>query len=169
MEILLTAEAIQKRVREMSEEISRDYRGKNLLLIGVLNGSFLFLADLVRNLSIPCAVDFISLQSYNGASSTGAVRTLLDLRREISDYCALIVEDIVDTGLTLSYLLNTLQARRPKSLEICVLADKAECRKVPVPIRYVGFTVPNRFLVGYGLDYEGQYRQLPYIGVLDAP
>ena len=164
--ILFQPEQIRRRIQELAKEISRDYQGKNLVLVGVLKGSVLFLSDLMRALTISCSVDFISLSSYDGDASSGVVRVLLDLRETAEGKDLLIVEDIVDTGLTLAYLKQNLQTRNPNSLAICALLDKPDCRKVPVEVRYTGFRVPNDFLVGYGLDYNEKYRQLPYIGVL---
>ena len=164
--ILFTEERIRRRIQELGEQISRDYRGKTPILIGVLKGSILFLSDLLRTLTIHCSVDFISLSSYNGSASTGVVRLLLDLCENVSGKDVIIVEDIVDTGLTISYLMQNLSTRKPKTLEICTLLDKTECRKIAVPLRYVGFKVPDEFVVGYGLDYNERYRHLPYIGVL---
>lgn len=164
--VLFDAAALKKRIKELAARISRDYAGKNPVLVGVLKGSALFLADLAREMTIPCTLDFVSMASYEGESSTGEVRLLLDLRGNPHGRHVLIVEDIVDTGLSLSSLVDNLKGKRPASLEICVLLDKEECRKIPVKTKYVGFAIPNRFVVGFGLDYNEQYRQLPYIGVL---
>ncbi|MBI4248702.1 MAG: hypoxanthine phosphoribosyltransferase [Elusimicrobia bacterium] len=166
-EILISREKIQSRVRELGEEISRDYAGKPLMLIGVLKGSFIFLADLMRHITIPCSVEFICLSSYEGGTeSTGIVRMLLDLRSDSSGREVLIVEDIVDSGLTLNYLMDNLRTRHPASLEVCTLLNKPEERKIPVPVKYTGFEIPNKFVVGYGLDFQECYRNLSYIGVL---
>ncbi len=165
--VLLTEEQIQRRVAELGAQISKDYEGKELHLIGVLRGAVMFLADLMRSLSIPCSCDFIAISSYGmDTKSTGVVRILKDLDDSIQGRHVLIVEDIVDTGLTLNYILNLIRARNPASVRVCALLDKPERRIVPVTIHYVGFTIPNRFVVGYGLDYRQQYRNLPYIGVL---
>jgi hypoxanthine phosphoribosyltransferase len=134
--------------------------------VGILKGSVTFLADLMREIDLPCQLDFISLASYSGRSSSGVVQLLLDLREDISGKDVVVVEDIVDTGLTLSYLQENLRTRGPKSLELCTLLDKPECRKAQVQPKYVGFRIPNEFVVGYGLDYRERYRNLPYIGVL---
>lgn len=164
--VLLDAVKIRARVKALAAKISKDYAGKDPVLVGVLKGSALFLADLVREMTIPCSMDFVSMASYEGEASTGEVRLLLDLRQNPHGKHVLIVEDIVDTGLSLSSLVDNLKAKRPASIEICVLLDKAECRKIPVKARYVGFEIPNRFVVGYGLDYNEKYRHLPYVGVL---
>lgn len=164
--VLLPPEQIQEKIEALAQRISRDYKGRPLVLIGVLKGSVIFLADLLRRLTIPCMVDFISLSSYTGNASSGVVRMLLDLKEEITGKDVLVVEDIVDTGLTLSYLIENLKTRQPGSLEVCVLLDKKECRKVPLSAKYTGFEVPNRFVVGYGLDYNEAYRNLPYVGIL---
>lgn len=166
-EVLFTAPRIQTRVREMGAEILRDYRDRRPLMIGVLNGCFPFMADLVRAMDTHLEVDFMSVSSYGlGSQSSGVVRILKDLNQSIQNRHVLLVEDIIDTGLTARYLLDNLLTRRPASLEFCVLLDKVEARAEAVPLRYVGFECPNRFLVGYGLDWRGLYRNLPYIGVL---
>lgn len=165
-EVLFDSETIRKRVTELAAQLSKDYAGKDPILVGVLKGSALFLADLVREMTIPCAIDFVSMASYEGESSTGEVRLLLDLRGNPHGRHVIIVEDIVDTGLSLSSLVDNLKGKHPASVEICVLLDKEECRKIPVATRYVGFKIPNRFVIGYGLDYNEKYRQLPYVGVL---
>lgn len=168
-EILLPAETIGKRVREMGEEISRDFQGKGpLLMIGLLKGSLLFLADLVRAISVDVEVDFISISSYsNRASSSGSVRLLRDLDRDVYDRHIIVVEDIIDSGLSLSYIRNALRARNPKSIAIAALLDKPGRRTTDVPVEYIGFEIPDRFVVGYGLDYGERYRGLPYIAILD--
>lgn len=165
-EILIPPRKIQQRIKELGAEISSDYAGKSLTLVGVLKGCVMFLPDLLKNMKIDCSVDFICLSSYSGTDSTGIVRILLDLREDIQGKDVLIIEDIVDSGLTLGYLFENLRTRRPLSLEICTLLDKPDCRKVHIPIKYTGFTVPNRFVVGYGLDHNEIYRNLPYVGVL---
>ncbi|MGB2896375.1 MAG: hypoxanthine phosphoribosyltransferase [Anaerolineales bacterium] len=165
--VLLTKEEISLRVAELAQQISDDYRERgNLYLVGVLKGAFIFLADLVRELTIPHAVDFMAVSSYgNSATSSGAVRILMDLRAPIENRDILLVEDIVDTGQTISYLHKTLQGRRPASLKSCVLVQKE--RDVPQdPIDYLGFTIPDVWVVGYGLDYAETYRTLPYLAEL---
>jgi len=163
--ILISQEQIQQRIAEMGEEISRDYHGKKPVMVGVLRGSFVFLADLIRSISIPIEVDFISVASYgNAKTSSGVVRLVQDLSTNIQDRDVILVEDIVDTGLTLSYLIDNLKTREPKSLSLCSFLDKHEKRKVKVPLKYVGFKIPDKFVVGYGLDHAQHYRNLPYIG-----
>ena len=166
-EILVQADDLRHRVRQLGEEISRDYADKDLLLIGVLKGAVFFLADLMREIEAPCEVDFMAVASYGSATeSSGVVRILKDLDTPIEGRDVLIVEDIVDSGLTLQYLLRTLEARGPASLEVCALLTKPERRKVDVPIRYVGFEIPDRFAIGYGLDHAERYRNLPYVASL---
>lgn len=164
--VLLDGPAIQGRIRELGAEISRDYAGRRLVLVGILRGGVVFLADLMRSVTVDCSVDFMCLSSYSGKGSTGVVRVLLDLRASAEGRDLLVVEDIVDTGLTLHYLLENLKTRNPRSVEVCVLLDKPECRKVEVKARYVGFQIRNEFVVGFGLDYNERYRNLPYVGVL---
>ena len=166
-EILVQPDELQHRVRELGAEISRDYAGSDLLLIGVLKGAVFFLADLMRHIEIPCEVDFMAVSSYGSATdSSGVVRILKDLDTPIEGRHVLIVEDIVDSGLTLQYLLRTLQGRGPASLEVCALLTKPDRREVEIRCRYVGFEIPNRFVIGYGLDYAERYRDLPYIATL---
>ncbi len=166
-QILIDEEALQARIAELGQEISADYAGRDVLLIGVLKGAVFFLSDLMRAIDVPCEVDFMAVASYGSATdSSGVVRILKDLDASIEGREVLIVEDIVDSGLTLSYLLRALEARRPASLEVCALLTKPERRKVELPIRYVGFEIPNRFAVGYGLDHGERYRNLPYVAVL---
>src|ERR671933_746653 len=166
-EILVQADELEHRVRELGAEISRDYAGRDLVLVGVLKGAVFFLSDLMRHIEVPCEVDFMAVASYGSATdSSGVVRILKDLDAAIDGRNVLIVEDIVDSGLTLSYLLRTLQARHPRSLEVCALLTKPERRKVDLPIRYVGFEIPNRFAIGYGLDYAERFRNLPYVAAL---
>ncbi|MGA8260365.1 MAG: hypoxanthine phosphoribosyltransferase [Arenicellales bacterium] len=167
-EVLITEEQIDKRVAEFAEQVSRDYAGKGeLVLVGVLKGAFILLADLSRRLSIPRRVEFIALSSYGQTSiSTGAVRLIMDLRSDIEGKHVLIVEDIVDTGHTLHYLISLLKARRPASLKTCVLVRKSDRAEVDVGVDYLGFDIPDVWVVGYGLDYAEQYRTLPYIGIL---
>jgi len=170
VEILVEADALRERVRELGEQISKDYADRDLLLVGVLKGAVFFLSDLMRHLDVPCEVDFMAVASYGSSTdSSGVVRILKDLDIPIEGREVLIVEDIVDSGLTLSYLLRTLRARNPKSLEVCALLTKPERRKVDLPIRYVGFEIPNRFAIGYGLDHAEKFRNLPYVAVLADP
>jgi hypoxanthine phosphoribosyltransferase len=167
-EILVTAEDLQRRVAELGEEISRDYAGRSLLLVGVLKGAVFFLSDLMRFIDIPVEVDFMAVASYGSATdSSGVVRILKDLDAAIEDRDVLIVEDIVDSGLTLQYLLRNLGSRNPRTLEVCALLTKPERRKVDLPTRYVGFEIPDRFVVGYGLDYAERHRNLPFVAVLE--
>jgi hypoxanthine phosphoribosyltransferase len=167
-EALVSQEDLERRVRELGEEISRDYVGKDLFLVGVLKGAVFFLSDLMRALSVPCEVDFMAVASYGSSTdSSGVVRILKDLDATIEGKDVLIVEDIIDSGLTLSYLLRTLRARDPRSLEVCALLTKPERREVDLPIRYTGFEIPNKFVIGYGLDHRERYRNLPYVAVLD--
>jgi hypoxanthine phosphoribosyltransferase len=166
-EILVQADDLQHRVRQLGQEISRDYEGRNLLLIGVLKGAVFFLSDLMRHIEIPCEVDFMAVASYGSATdSSGVVRILKDLDAAIEDRDVLIVEDIVDSGLTLQYLMRNLGARNPASLEVCALLTKPERRKVELPTRYVGFEIPDKFAIGYGLDHAERYRNLPYVAAL---
>jgi hypoxanthine phosphoribosyltransferase len=164
---LISRERIERRVRELGQEISRDYRGRVPVLVGILKGSVIFLSDLVRALDLEVEVDFISVSSYGqGTISSGTVRLLKDLDLDVSGRDVLLVEDIVDSGLSLEYICNNLRSRRPASLEIAALLDKRERRTRPVEVRYIGFTVPDRFVVGYGLDYREKYRNLRDIGTL---
>jgi hypoxanthine phosphoribosyltransferase len=166
-EALVTQEDLERRVRELGAEISRDYAGKELFLVGVLKGAVFFLSDLMRALEVPCEVDFMAVASYGSSTdSSGVVRILKDLDATIEGKDVLIVEDIIDSGLTLSYLLRTLKARDPRSLEVCALLTKPERREVDLPIRYTGFEIPNKFVIGYGLDHAERYRNLPYVAVL---
>ena len=165
--ILLTQEEIQKRIAEMGEEISRDYAGREPVIVGVLKGCFVFMADLMRAISVPCSVDFMAVSSYGSAtSSSGAVEINKDLGQDIQDRDVLIVEDILDSGVTLNYLTGYLRNRKPASIAIATLLDKPSRRKADVYARYTGFEVPDAFVVGYGLDYAEKYRNLPYIGIL---
>ncbi len=165
--MLIPEHKIQERVSEMGAQISRDYRGRELLLIGILKGAVLFLADLARHLEVPTSFDFMAISSYGAATRTsGVVRVLKDLEEPIAGRDVLIVEDIVDTGLTLNYLSETLRARNPGSLAVCTLLDKPSRRRVKVEIAYNGFQIPDEFVVGYGLDYQERYRQLRSIYVL---
>jgi hypoxanthine phosphoribosyltransferase len=166
-EILVQADELQNRIKEMAAEVSRDYKGRDLLLIGVLKGAVFFLADLMRHLDVPCEVDFMAVSSYGSSTdSSGVVRILKDLDAPLEGRNVLIVEDIVDSGLTLQYLMRTLEARNPASIEVCALLTKPERRKVDTPARYVGFEIPDKFAIGYGLDYAERYRNLPYVATL---
>jgi hypoxanthine phosphoribosyltransferase len=167
-EVLVTAEELQRRVGELGAEISRDYAGAPLLLVGVLKGAVFFLSDLMRFIDIPVELDFMAVASYGSATdSSGVVRILKDLDVAIEGRDVLIVEDIVDSGLTLQYLMRNLGSRNPRTLEVCALLTKPERRKVDLPTRYVGFEIPDRFVVGYGLDYAERHRNLPFVAVLD--
>ena len=166
-EILITEDRIATRIRELAEAISADYADRELLLVGVLKGAAMLMSDLARALSRPVTMEFMAVSSYGSStSSSGIVRILKDLDRDISGQHVLVVEDIVDSGLTLSWLLRNLQARQPASLEVMALLRKPDAIKVEVPVRYLGFDIPNEFVVGYGLDYAERYRDLPYIARL---
>lgn len=166
-EILVSAEELERRVAELGAEISRDYRDRDLVMVGVLKGAFVFVADLLRQITVPCEIDFMAVSSYGSASdSSGVVRILKDLDDSISGRDVLIVEDIVDSGLTLNYLQKNLNAREPASLEVCALLTKAERRRVDVPIKYTGFQIPNTFVIGYGLDYGQRFRNLDHVAAL---
>ena len=166
--VLISQEEIARRVRELGLSLSRDYDGKNPLLVGVLKGAVVFLADLVRATDIPLAADFIAVGSYGGTTrSSGVVKITADLSVSIEDRHVVVVEDIIDTGRTISYLKRNLQTRRPASLKVMALLDKRERREVEVALDYVGFTIPKEFVVGYGLDYRGLYRNLPYVAALE--
>jgi hypoxanthine phosphoribosyltransferase len=166
-EILVGSEDLQRRVSELAAEISRDYEGREPVLIGVLKGAVFFLADLMRQLTVPCELDFMAVSSYGSATdSSGVVRILKDLDGSIEGRDVLIVEDIIDSGLTLHYMVRNLRARAPRSLEVCALLTKPERRRVDLPIRYVGFEIPNRFAVGYGLDFDQRFRNLDYVAAL---
>jgi hypoxanthine phosphoribosyltransferase len=166
-DILVPAEDLARRVRELADEVSRDYKGKDLVMIGVLKGAVFFLSDLMRHLDIPVEVDFMAVASYGSATkSSGVVRILKDLDAVIEGRDVLIVEDIVDSGLTLQYLMRNLAGRNPRSLEVCALLIKPERRKVDIPTRYIGFEIPDRFAIGYGLDYGERYRNLPFVAAL---
>ncbi|HOL11975.1 MAG TPA: hypoxanthine phosphoribosyltransferase [Bacillota bacterium] len=170
IEVLISEDEIHKRVKEMALEVSRDYADKDLLMVGVLKGSFVFMADLLRCLECDAAVDFMGTVSYGASTeSSGEVRITKDLEDSVSGRHVLLVEDIVDTGLTLRYLLDTLKTRQPASLKVCTLLDKPARRRTRVNLDYYGFIIPNVFVVGYGLDYGEKYRGLPYVGVLKNP
>ena len=165
--VLFTEEQLAARVEELAEQINRDYAGEEVLLVSVLRGSFVFMADLVRKLKLKCMVDFMSVSSYgSGTTSSGQVKVTKDLSESIEGVNLLVVEDILDSGRTLSYLLKLLEARKPKSIRLCTLLDKPDRRVVDVKVDYTGFTIPDAFIVGYGLDYDEKYRNLPYIGIL---
>ena len=167
-EVLVSADELQRRVGELGEQISRDYAGRSLLLVGVLKGAVFFLSDLMRFIDIPVELDFMAVASYGSATdSSGVVRILKDLDAAIEGRDVLIVEDIVDSGLTLQYLMRNLGSRNPRTLEVCALLTKPERRKVDLPTRYVGFEIPDRFVVGYGLDYEEHHRNLPFVAALE--
>jgi hypoxanthine phosphoribosyltransferase len=166
-ELLVGPEDLQRRVRELGAELSADYAGRDMLMIGVLKGAVLFMADLMRELTVPCEIDFMAVSSYGSATdSSGVVRILKDLDSSIEDRDVVLVEDIIDSGLTLHYLLRNLRARDPRSLEVCALLTKPERRRVDLPVKYVGFEIPNRFAVGYGLDHAQRHRNLPYVAAL---
>ena len=166
-ETLVSAEDLQRRITELAAEISHDYAGRDLVLVGVLKGAVFFLSDLMRQLSVPVEVDFMAVASYGSATkSSGVVRILKDLDASIEGRDVLIVEDIVDSGLTLQYLMRNLNGRNPRSLEVCALLVKPSRQKVDLPTRYVGFEIPNRFAIGYGLDHGERYRNLPYVAAL---
>lgn len=166
-EILFTEENIREKVRELGGQISKEYEGKDLLLIGILKGSVMFMADLMKEITIPCSMDFMAVSSYGvSTKSSGVVRILKDLDFEIENKHVLIVEDIIDSGTTLKYLIEYLNRRGPSSIEIACLLNKPERRKVDIKVKYLGFNVPDYFLVGYGLDYAEKYRNLPFVGIL---
>ena len=167
--VLISEAELRSRIAELGQELARDYARESPILVGVLQGAFLFMADLVRATPIDLTTDFIGVSSYGGSRSSGQVRILSDLSMPIEGRDVVIVEDIVDTGLTLTYLKRMLDARHPRSLRVCVLTDKIERRQVDVAVDYVGFTIPNVFVVGYGFDHDGLYRNLPYVAVLDGP
>ncbi len=166
--ILVDEASLQRRVAELGQAISKDYEGRDLVLICVLKGGVAFLTDLMRHITVPHEIDFMAISSYGVGQreSTGAVRLLMDLKADIAGRDVLIIEDIVDTGRTMDYLLRLFQARQPASLRICTLLNKPSRREVEVPLDYVGFDIPDEFVLGYGLDYDEKYRNLPYVGVL---
>lgn len=166
-DVLISAAELDRRVAELGVEINRDYQGRDLTIVGVLKGAVVFIADLLRQLTVPCEIDFMAISSYGSSrDSSGVVRILKDLDDSIAGRDVLIVEDIVDSGLTLNYLMKNLNARGPASLEVCALLTKPERRRVEVPIRYTGFEIPNRFVIGYGLDYRQRYRNLDHVAAL---
>ncbi|MDD3156881.1 hypoxanthine phosphoribosyltransferase [Anaeromusa sp.] len=165
--VLLSEEQLRQRVRELGEEISKEYAGKEILMIGVLRGAVMFMADLARAITVPVMIDFMAVSSYGtSTSSSGIVRILKDLDEEVAGKHVLIVEDIIDSGLTLSYLVDNIKSRQPASVRICTLLNKPERRKVDLEVNYNGFVVPDEFVVGYGLDYAEKYRNVPFIGIL---
>ena len=166
-DVLVAEDELKARVAALGAEISRDYEGRDLFMVGVLKGAVLFIADLMRELTVPCEIDFMAVSSYGSETdSSGVVRIMKDLDAPIEDREVLIVEDIIDSGLTLHYLMKNLRARNPRSLEVCALLTKPERRRVDLPIRYVGFEIPNRFAIGYGLDHAQRLRNLPYVAAL---
>lgn len=166
--ILISEEEVKSKVKELGRIITKDYQGKDLVVIGILKGAVLFLSDLVKEIEVPLSMDFMAISSYGSStSSSGVVRFLKDLDNEIENKDVLIAEDIIDTGLTLHYLLENLRSRKPRSMKICCFLDKPHRRDVEIPIDYRGFEIPDEFVVGYGLDYAEKYRNLPYIAVLD--
>lgn len=168
-EILISEERLQARIGELADEISADYAGQEVLVVGVLKGALLFIADLVRRLTVPCTMDFMAVSSYgSNTHSSGVVRILKDLDAPIAGKHVLVVEDVVDSGLTLSYLMKNLRSREPASLELCTLMVKPSGRRVPIEMRYVGFEMPDAFVVGYGLDFDEHFRQLPYIAAFNG-
>lgn len=168
-ETLVTNEDLRRRIGELGAEVSRDYVDRDLVMVGILKGAVLFLADLMRHVSVPCEIDFMAVSSYGSQTdSSGVVRILKDLDAPIEDRHVLIVEDIIDSGLTLQYLMRNLKARRPASLEVCSLLTKPERLRVEVSPRYVGFEIPNRFAIGYGLDHAQRYRNLDYVAALNT-
>lgn len=164
---LISQQELNRRIKDLGRRISEDYQDRDVVMIGVLKGAFAFFADLVRAVHVPVELDFLVVSSYQSSKSTGRVKIISDLTVEIKGQDVIVVEDIVDSGLTLSFLKKKLLMRHPNSLRVCALLDKPERRTINVPIEYVGFTVPNKYVVGYGLDYENRYRNLPYIAVLD--
>lgn len=165
--VLLSAEEIQEKVKELGAQISKDYEGKNLMLISILKGSIVFMSDLMRAITIHCKIDFMAVSSYGSSTKTsGVVRILKDLDIPLENYDVLIVEDILDSGMTLDYITKILNERHPKSIKICTLLDKPSRRKIDIKADYVGFLVPDEFVVGYGLDYDERYRNVPFVGVL---
>ncbi len=167
--VLVTEEEIDRRVKELAEQISKDYKDIDLLIVGILKGAIVFMADLVRELTISAEFDFMAVSSYGSSTKTsGVVRILKDLDEDIKDRHVLLIEDIIDTGLTINYLLRNLRSRGPKSLEICALLSKGSKQQVPLEVKYLGFTIPDQFVVGYGLDYGEKYRNLPYVCILSS-
>ena len=165
--VLYTEEQLRERVVAIGQKITADYQGASPVCIGVLKGSFVFMADLMRSIDLPCQIEFLAVSSYgNKSETTGAVQLMQDLQADIEGRDVIVIEDILDSGLTLSYLINYLSVRNPKSIEICTLLDKPERRRAQVAAKYIGFTIPDAFIVGYGLDFAERYRNLPYVGIL---
>ena len=162
---LLTTRQIQSKVKELAEHISRDYKGKDIVAVGILKGAFMFFSDIVRTIKIPLKLDFIIASSYVKTETSGEVKIFYDIREQVADKDILLIDDIIDSGVTLNHIQKSIQAKGPKSFKTCVFLDKKERRVVNVPLDYVGFEIPNEFVVGYGLDYEGQFRNLPYISI----
>jgi hypoxanthine phosphoribosyltransferase len=168
--VLLTKEQIAKRVRELAEQISADYAGRELLAVGVLKGSWIFLADLIRLITVPVTVDFMMASSYGaGTNSSGEVKMVLDLKAPVEDRDVLVVDDILDSGLTLKHIIDSLKLRKPRSLKIVALMDKPDRRRTSIKVDYVGFKIPNKFVVGYGVDFAERFRHLPYVGYIEEP
>jgi hypoxanthine phosphoribosyltransferase len=168
LKALISTDRLKKRIKELAREISKDYEGKNPIIVAILKGSFVFLADLIREIRIPHEIDFISVASYGSRKkASGVVRLLKDLNTNIEGKDVIIVEDIIDSGLTLNYIRNNLLTRNPKSLEVATLLNKKKKRKVKIPLKYIGFSIPDNFVVGYGLDYDERYRNLPYVAKLE--
>jgi hypoxanthine phosphoribosyltransferase len=166
--VLITPQKLQERIANLGLEITKDYKNKDLIVVGILNGCFVFLADLVREIDLPITTDFMGLSSYGASTkSSGIVQITKDLSKIVEGKHLLIVEDIIDTGLTMSYLLENLETRRPASVKICSLLSKPTKHKTDIPIEYLGFSIEDKFVVGYGLDFDGRYRNLPYIGVVE--
>jgi len=161
----LTVEQIQSKNRELAERISADYQGKDLLAVGILKGAFIFFSDLVRLIQIPLTIDFIVASSYLKSDTSGEIKLHYDIREEIADKDVLLIEDIIDTGISMNYIRERILNKEPRSLKICTFLDKKERREVDVPLDYVGFEIPNEFVVGYGLDYGNKYRNLPYVSI----
>jgi hypoxanthine phosphoribosyltransferase len=164
---IITQEMMKKRVKELGRQITQDYRGREILMVGVLKGAFAFYADLIRAIHLPIRIDFVMVSSRHSKPGGAKIKVISDLTEDIAGQDVLLVEDIVDSGMTLSHLKKRLLARKPRSLKVCVLLDKPERRKVKTKIDYFGFTIPNKYVVGYGLDYRNKYRNLPYIAVLE--
>lgn len=162
---LLTTRQIQERIQELAQRISRDYSGKDLLAVGILKGGFMFFSDLVRAIEVPLTLDFIIASSYMNTDSLGQVKVYYDIREDMTDKHVLLIDDIVDTGITLNHIRERVLAKCPRSLKICTFLDKKERREVEIPIDYAGFEIPNEFVVGYGLDYDNKFRNLPYISI----
>jgi hypoxanthine phosphoribosyltransferase len=167
MKTLINEKDILKKVKELGKQINNDYKNKNPMLVGVLKGAFIFMADILREITIPVEVDFLSIHSYNGRESSGIVRITHDLSLNIEGRDVILIEDIIDTGRTIRYIIDNLKTRKPRSLAVCTLLNKEDNRVIEIPLTYVGFCIPNIFVVGYGLDYSNKYRNLKFIGVAD--